>query len=97
MKRARFTAAHEPATDGRITKMTINREVAGISDVLRDKHLAYFVNLVDNSYHTETDQELLEKYRKSQNNDWLGILLGTVLKLGLAFAMLGLFAFAWFV
>lgn len=26
---------------------------------------------------------------------WLGILLGTVLKLGLAFAMLGLFAFAW--
>lgn len=27
---------------------------------------------------------------------WLGILLGTVLKLGLAFAMLGLFAFAWF-
>ncbi|RYZ71130.1 MAG: DUF456 domain-containing protein [Lysobacteraceae bacterium] len=28
---------------------------------------------------------------------WLGILLGTVLKLGVAFAMLGLFAFAWFV
>lgn len=28
---------------------------------------------------------------------WLGIVLGTVLKLGLAFAMLGLFAFAWFV
>ncbi len=28
---------------------------------------------------------------------WLGILLGTVLKLGLAFAMLGLCAFAWFV
>lgn len=27
---------------------------------------------------------------------WLGILLGTVLKLGLAFAMLGLFALAWF-
>lgn len=27
---------------------------------------------------------------------WLGILLGTVLKIGLAFAMLGLFAFAWF-
>ncbi len=27
---------------------------------------------------------------------WLGILLGTVLKLGLAFAMLGLFVFAWF-
>ncbi|CAA9336603.1 MAG: probable membrane protein NMA1128 [uncultured Lysobacter sp.] len=27
---------------------------------------------------------------------WLGILLGTVLKLGLAFAMVGLFAFAWF-
>lgn len=27
---------------------------------------------------------------------WLGILLGVVLKLGLAFAMLGLFAFAWF-
>lgn len=27
---------------------------------------------------------------------WLGILLGTVLKLGLAFTMLGLFAFAWF-
>jgi len=27
---------------------------------------------------------------------WLGLLLGTVLKLGLAFAMLGLFAFAWF-
>ena len=26
---------------------------------------------------------------------WLGILLGTVLKLGLAFAMLGLFALAW--
>lgn len=28
---------------------------------------------------------------------WLGILLGAVLKLGLAFAMLGLFALAWFV
>lgn len=28
---------------------------------------------------------------------WLGIVLGTVLKLGLAFGMLGLFAFAWFV
>ena len=27
---------------------------------------------------------------------WLGILLGTVLKLALAFTMLGLFAFAWF-
>lgn len=27
---------------------------------------------------------------------WLGILLGTVLKIGLAFGMLGLFAFAWF-
>ncbi len=27
---------------------------------------------------------------------WFGILLGTVLKLGLAFAMLGLFALAWF-
>ena len=28
---------------------------------------------------------------------WFGILLGTVLKLGLAFGMLGLFAFAWWV
>lgn len=28
---------------------------------------------------------------------WLGILMGTVLKVGLAFAMLGLFAFAWWV
>ncbi len=28
---------------------------------------------------------------------WLGIVVGTVLKLGLAFAMLGLFALAWFV
>ena len=28
---------------------------------------------------------------------WLGIVLGIVLKLGVAFAMLGLFAFAWFV
>ncbi len=27
---------------------------------------------------------------------WLGILLGTVLNIGLAFAMLGLFAFGWF-
>ena len=27
---------------------------------------------------------------------WMGIVLGTVLKLGLAFAMLGLFALAWF-
>jgi uncharacterized protein YqgC (DUF456 family) len=27
---------------------------------------------------------------------WVGILLGTALKIGLAFAMLGLFAFAWF-
>jgi len=27
---------------------------------------------------------------------WMGILFGTVLKIGLAFAMLGLFAFAWF-
>ncbi len=28
---------------------------------------------------------------------WLGIVIGTVLKLGLAFAMLGLFAVAWFI
>ncbi|MGY0798729.1 DUF456 domain-containing protein [Lysobacter sp. A286] len=28
---------------------------------------------------------------------WLGILVGTVLKVGLAFAMLGIFAFAWFI
>lgn len=28
---------------------------------------------------------------------WLGILVGTALKIGLVFAMLGLFAFAWFV
>lgn len=28
---------------------------------------------------------------------WLGILVGTALKIGLAFGMLGLFAFAWFV
>ena len=28
---------------------------------------------------------------------WLGIVLGIVLKLGLAFAMLGLFVFAWFI
>ncbi|MCM2337595.1 MAG: DUF456 domain-containing protein [Lysobacter sp.] len=28
---------------------------------------------------------------------WFGILLGTVLKVGLAFGMLGLFAFAWWV
>lgn len=28
---------------------------------------------------------------------WFGILLGVALKIGLAFAMLGLFAFAWFV
>lgn len=28
---------------------------------------------------------------------WMGILFGVVLKLGLAFAMIGLFAFAWFV
>ena len=28
---------------------------------------------------------------------WLGIVLGIVLKLGVAFAVLGLFAFAWFV
>jgi len=27
---------------------------------------------------------------------WVGVVLGTVLKLGLAFGMLGLFAFAWF-
>ncbi len=27
---------------------------------------------------------------------WLGVVLGVVLKLGLAFAMIGLFAFAWF-
>ena len=27
---------------------------------------------------------------------WMGIVLGVVLKLGLAFAMLGVFAFAWF-
>jgi uncharacterized protein YqgC (DUF456 family) len=27
---------------------------------------------------------------------WLGIVFGIVLKLGLAFAMVGLFAFAWF-
>lgn len=28
---------------------------------------------------------------------WLGIVIGVVLKLGIAFAMIGLFAFAWFV
>lgn len=28
---------------------------------------------------------------------WLGILLGVALKIGLAFAMIGVFAFAWFV
>ena len=28
---------------------------------------------------------------------WLGIVIGTVLKLGLAFAMLGLFVVAWFI
>ena len=28
---------------------------------------------------------------------WLGIVVGTVLKLGLAFVMIGLFVFAWFV
>lgn len=28
---------------------------------------------------------------------WVGIIVGTVLKLGLAFAMLGLFAFAWWI
>ncbi|MGY0556749.1 MULTISPECIES: DUF456 domain-containing protein [unclassified Lysobacter] len=28
---------------------------------------------------------------------WLGILVGTVLKVGLAFAMMGIFAFAWFI
>lgn len=28
---------------------------------------------------------------------WLGIVVGTVLKLGLTFGMLGLFAFAWYV
>jgi len=28
---------------------------------------------------------------------WLGIVIGTVLKLGLAFVMVGLFAIAWFV
>ena len=27
---------------------------------------------------------------------WIGLLLGSVLKLGIAFAMLGVFAFAWF-
>ena len=27
---------------------------------------------------------------------WIGVVVGTVLKLGLAFGMLGLFAFAWF-
>ena len=39
----------------------------------------------------------LAKATKVGLGTWLGILLGTVLKLGLAFAMLGLFAFAWFV
>lgn len=39
----------------------------------------------------------LGKATKVGLGTWLGILLGTVLKLGLAFAMLGLFAFAWFV
>jgi uncharacterized protein YqgC (DUF456 family) len=38
----------------------------------------------------------LGKATKVGLGTWLGILLGTVLKLGLAFAMLGLFAFAWF-
>ena len=39
----------------------------------------------------------LGKATKVGLGTWLGIVLGTVLKLGLAFAMLGLFAFAWFV
>jgi hypothetical protein len=28
---------------------------------------------------------------------WLGVVVGTVLKLGVAFLMVGLFVFAWFV
>ncbi len=39
----------------------------------------------------------LGKAAKVGFGTWIGMLLGTVLKLGLAFAMLGLFALAWFV
>ncbi|HEY5852164.1 MAG TPA: DUF456 domain-containing protein [Lysobacter sp.] len=39
----------------------------------------------------------MRKAAKVGFGTWLGIVFGIVLKLGLAFAMLGLFAFAWFV
>jgi uncharacterized protein YqgC (DUF456 family) len=39
----------------------------------------------------------MRKAAKVGFGTWLGIVFGVVLKLGLAFAMLGLFAFAWFV
>ena len=38
----------------------------------------------------------MRKATKVGFGTWLGIVFGIVLKLGLAFAMLGLFAFAWF-
>lgn len=31
--------------------------------------------MIDPSYHTMTDQELLERYHEDRNNEWLGILL----------------------
>ena len=38
----------------------------------------------------------LDQAAKVGFGTWFGILLGTALKIGLGFAMLGLFAFAWF-
>lgn len=39
------------------------------------------MNPGDNSYYAATDQELLEKFQKTHNNDWLGILLERYLHL----------------
>lgn len=40
-----------------------------------------------NAYHTYTDQELLDNYRDSHNNEWLGILLTRYLHLILGVCM----------
>jgi uncharacterized protein YqgC (DUF456 family) len=42
-------------------------------------------------------REAMGQATKVGMGTWVGIIVGTVLKLGVAFAMLGLFAFAWWV
>ena len=59
------------------------RSEAGYLDTLNSEAVAEFIRLTHERYWTEFGR-------------WFGIFVGTVLKLTLAFAMIGIFALAWF-